>query len=276
MSATTWPACSSDGSTGSAPASSPIPTGVAFTTRSALATSAAVPTRPLRPASPAAVAAACGVRLTTTTSAAPAVAEGEGEGPPRATGAEQHHPAPVRVGPRIPQRGEEAVAVGVEALERAVGPPPHGVDRLQARRRRRAAVDAHGHVGLVGHRDAEALDPERAHAGQRVAGVTGRHLEGEVHPVEPARLQGGVVHRRRQRVPHRRADHSCQAGLSGQAAHERAGYVACRASSSPLRRWPSWPPAAAPPTARCRRRRLRRARRAARLVGAGDASGRAP
>ena len=50
---------------------------------------------------------------------------------------------------------------------------------------------------------------------------------------------------RRQGMPHRRPDHPGEAGLSRQAAHERAGYVPCPACSSPSRRWSCWPPAAA-------------------------------
>src|SRR5918997_7191864 len=75
----TWSDRSAAGSTGSRAspaATSPIPSGVAFTTRSAAGTSAAVPTRPRLPASWAARAAGSGDRLTTATSAAPA--------PPRA------------------------------------------------------------------------------------------------------------------------------------------------------------------------------------------------
>ena len=78
-----------------------------------------------------------------------------------------------------------------------------------------------GHVGLVWHRDAEALDAQRPDALESRRRPARRHLEGDVDPVEPGLGERRVVNRGRQRVAHRRADHAGEARLSG--GHERAG-----------------------------------------------------
>ena len=96
-----------------------IPNGVAFTTRSALATSAAVPHPARRPGQRRGPGAASGERFTTTTSAAPAA--------PRArTTARPAPPLPPRRSAARPRPGPRRAAARPGSRRRRCCPPPAG------------------------------------------------------------------------------------------------------------------------------------------------------
>ena len=100
----------------------------------------------------------------------------QGQAPAGAARPEQHHPPAAGIGARLAERSEEAVAIGVVTLEAATRAPDHGVDGLEARCRRRAEVDGGGHVGLVRHGHAQALDPEGPHAVEGVGTMAARAM----------------------------------------------------------------------------------------------------
>src|SRR5918997_446656 len=112
----TWSDRSAAGSTGSRAspaATSPIPSGVAFTTRSAAGTSAAVPTRPRLPASWAARAAGSGDRLTTALAAAPAPPRARATARPAPPAPTTTHRRPASSTPRSRRRASRNPAPSV-------------------------------------------------------------------------------------------------------------------------------------------------------------------
>ena len=198
-STTTWPAPSRSGSNGSGSGSpavvttTPMPSGVALTTRSASPTSSGRPTRAdgpgqrdgplgglrravddhdLRRARPAASARA------TARPAPPAPTTAQRR--PSTSMPSSSRSASTRPGPSVlsPRR---SAAAARDAVHRAEG---LGVGRQ--------LVEAVEHRRLVGHRDRQAVEAERPHAAEGQAGGALGHLEGEVGPVEP----GGARRRR--------------------------------------------------------------------------------
>ena len=128
-------------------------------------------------------------------------------GPGRPARAEHHRGHPRRVDAVVePERVEEALAVGALAPEPAVRRHDDGVGRAERLDSGAALVDQGGDVGLVGHRHGEPGQAERPDRVQRAAGAAGRHLEGDVAPVQAARREGGVVHRGREAVGDGRSD----------------------------------------------------------------------
>ena len=128
-------------------------------------------------------------------------------GPGRPARAEHHRGHARRVDPVVePERVEEALPVGALAPEPAVRHHHDGVGRAQRLDRGAALVDQRGDVGLVGHRHGQPGQAEGPHRVQRAAGAAGRDLEGDVAPVQPARREGGVVHRGREAVADGRSD----------------------------------------------------------------------
>ena len=161
--------------------------------------------------------AGSGERLSTAIDAAPPLASA------RAT-ARPAPPAPTTDAARAghldalvePERVEEARA---RRCCRRAAAPPCRVMQFTAPSASRVVgqlVEALDHRGLVGHRDRQALEPERPHPAHGQAGGALRHLEGEVGPVEPRGREGGVEDGRRQRVPDRRADHAGGSGVAGE------------------------------------------------------------
>ena len=205
-SATTWPARSRRGSTGSVP-SSPMPSGVACTTRSA-------PADVVRSSGAAPIAgqgrgrrSGAGRAVHHDDLPAAGVGQRPDHGPGRPARTEHHRGHPRRVDPVVePERVEEALAVGALAPEPAVRRHHDGVGRAQRLDRGAALVDQRGDVGLVGHRHGQPGQAEGPHRVQRAAGAAGRDLEGDVAPVQTARREGGVVHRGRQAVADGRPD----------------------------------------------------------------------
>ena len=200
-----------------------MPEGVAFTTRSA---SAASPGRPTRPAAP--PRAAAGDRPV-----GRAIHHGDGGGSrlgqrvddraARASGADDHAPAARGIEPLVDaQRVEEAGAVGVVADELVAGRPRSTVftaPRACAAGVSRSTAPATSLLwGMVTLRPSM---PRARTAATAPHGRPGRHLEGDVDPVETERGERGVVNDRRERVPHRAADDGGHVGRPRRREHFR-------------------------------------------------------
>ena len=93
---------------------------------------------------------------------------------------------------------DETLAVGVVADEPVVVLGDDRVDRVQRRGGRCQAVDARGDLLLVRRRDGEPGDAEHAHRRKGAVGAARRHVEGDVAPVDPGRVKGGLMDHRRQ------------------------------------------------------------------------------
>ncbi len=100
---------------------------------------------------------------------------------------------------------DEALPVGAVADEAPVV-ADDGVDRAQGGGGGSEAVDRAGDLLLVRRRHREPGDAEQAHRRQRLVGASGRHVEGDVAPVQPGGVERSLVDDRRQRVADRRAD----------------------------------------------------------------------
>ena len=202
-SATTWPACSSAGSNGSSSRAHADRRGVDDDRRRRRCR------RPCRPGRPRPARRRLGrVRRRPVDDddvGGAGAAEGVDDAARRGAGAD-HGDARRRrrATPAVGQRGDEAVAVGAVADERAVAdarppcspsaaPPPPGPARRRPRRRPPCAASS----------PTARRCRARASASSARGGAAGRDVEGDVHPVEPAGGERRVVHRRRQRVPDR-------------------------------------------------------------------------
>src|SRR5581483_4820897 len=71
-------------------------------------------------------------------------------------------------------------------------------------------------VLLVGHRDVEAGEPQGGNGGPGVGAPSPGDREGDVDPVEPERLEGGVVQGGRERARHGVTDDADDPGVTGQ------------------------------------------------------------
>ena len=134
------------------------------------------------------------------------VVEGGDDAARRRPGTEHGDVHPADVDAVGVEGGDEALPVGAVADEPPVALGDHRVDRAQRRRRRRQPVDAGGNLLLVRRRHRQPGDAERAHRRQRFVGASGRHVEGDVAPVDAGGIEGRLMDDRRQRVPDRRPD----------------------------------------------------------------------
>ncbi len=225
-----------------------MPTGVAWTTSSASATSAPDPTRPAAPASAAAASARAAVRFSTTTSAAPASARARitaRAAPPapitrqrlaggvELRGAAQRRPGTLRRRCESPTSAPSRQADAVDDA-RAGGP------RRWCRRRREGLL-------LVGHGDRQPGDAA-APASRRAPLRRPRRRPGSATDTQsrPEGVEGGVVQQRRQRMGDGVADHPDHRGgrpratsvSAGSAPGVRPRRLTRGPGSGPGARWP--------------------------------------
>ena len=212
MSATTSSARRCPGSTGDS--SLPMPTDVAFTSTSAAAMSSSVPTRATG-ARDAASAARCWSRLTITISTTPArlsastIERAAPPAPSTTTRARSTSTSSARSESTKPGPSVEAPSVEPSSRRTTVF-TDRSVDAAGSTSSTAAATSA-----LCGVVTARPPIAERAHRRHRRRAVARRDLERNHAPVDPGGIEGGVVQRRRQRVPHRRSDHGRQPRRGG-------------------------------------------------------------
>ena len=94
--------------------------------------------------------------------------------------------------PDLGERGDESRSVGTRSDE-SIAVPADGVDRLQRAGRGFESIDGIGDLALVRHRHREAGDPQHAHRIERSATSPVGHIERDVGPVDPCRVEGGLV-----------------------------------------------------------------------------------
>ena len=134
-------------------------------------------------------------------------------------GAEHEHARALgldRVGDRLPVRArpQHAPVADDERVHRA-GALGDGVELV--------AVGEHG--GLVRDGDVGAREAERHEARDRLLEALGLDAERDVGPVEPGRLEGGVLHAGRERVPERMAEQADERRRARSAPGPRAAVV---------------------------------------------------
>ena len=212
-----------------------IPTGVAFTTRSASSAASTVATTPASPASAATSSACSGRRATTSTRFAPAAPSASDDSTRRTTCSEDQATLPGRGPSQVRQRVDKAGTVGAVADQLAahVG---HGVHHSETLRQRAQPVASLRCPCLVGHRHRQAPDAEVDHGGHGSLAATRRDRERHIGPVEAELYERGIVERRRQRVPDRVADHAGDHRRGCRPRTEtttRARATASRSSSAP-------------------------------------------
>ena len=138
--------------------------------------------------------------------------EGNRDGPCRPAGAQNRHAQAGHEQAPCLQRSEKPAGVRVPT-ERAAVDDSDGVDRADTSRHGIRLVDALEQRDLERNRHARALQADRVRKRHEVVGV-GR-LQRQVDGVEPGGPKRRVVHRRRHRVRHRRADDSVHVGRFG-------------------------------------------------------------